>query len=179
MKRQSDGNERRRRLAWDFYSKQQEAKRAKDEVDHMKPEFEAEMDNFFNELGAKRVAFDGDQSYTGCKLFVRKVERTSIEWNADRLEQRIPKKLAKQIIKKKYCIDNMHGLTEYLKSCGVDPKVFKKFLRIERTVDQKEVDRLSELGQLTVRDINGCYYVSCQKPYFTLSVKRAEDDGNE
>lgn len=175
MARQTDGSERRRRLAWDFYRKQQVAKQAKDEVEALKPTFEAEMENCLNELGTKRVVFEGDQM-DGVKLVVRKVERTSIEWNADRLEQKIPKRLVKKVIRKQYYVDNMHGLSEYLKSCGVDPKVFKKFLRIERTVDQKAVDQLSELGQLTVRDVNGCYYVKCQKPYFTVSVKRVDDN---
>lgn len=160
-------------LAWQLYNKQQELKAIQAEVSDIKSEFEPMMEAYCSDAKAKRVVFcsSGHTEDDG-ELVVRMVERTSIEWNADKLEQRVSKKVAKQVIKKRYTIDNMKGLVEYLKTCGVDPTVFKKFIRAEKTVDQEEVDRLSELGMISVRHISGCYYVKCQKPYFTLSVKK-------
>lgn len=175
-RRQIDGNERHRRLAWNFFRKQQALKEQQKELDQLKSEFEPQMEEYFSELGAKRVVFEGDQLDGTSNLVVRMVERTSIEWNADKLEKRVPKSVARQVIKKHYWIDNMPGLIEYLKYCGVDPKIFKQFVRAEKYVDQKEVDRLSDLGLISVRNISGCYYVKCQKPYFTFTVKKDEDN---
>ena len=174
--RQIDGNERHRRLAWSFFRKQQAVKQQQSELEKLKAEFEPQMEDYFNELGAKRVVFESDQLDGAGDLTVRMVERTTIEWNADKLEKRVPKDVARQVIKKRYQIENMPGLIEYLKYCGVDPKIFKQFIRAEKYVDQKEVDRLSDLGLISVRNISGCYYVKCQKPYFTFSVKKGNDD---
>jgi len=50
---------------------------------------------------------------------------------------------------------------------------------IAGTVDVKAVDQLGNVGEISVQQISGCYIVKCHKPYFTLSVKKDNDDGEE
>lgn len=181
MKRQIDDLIKRyQQSAWNYYRKKQKFEKVKKQYEELKEQFETEMLELTEALGKKRVLFDSDNLVDGNELLsVRKVEKTSIEWDADKLERKLPKSVAKKVIKKKYSIANMLGLIEYLKSCGVDPKVFKKYLNIERTVDVKAVEQLGNVGEISVQQISGCYIVKCHKPYFTLSVKKDDDDGEE
>ena len=165
------------RLAWSYHNAQQDLKAQQAEMDRIKQELDPMLEEYFDDSGSKVVAFSslsGDD-----RLVVRKVERTTIEWDAAKLEKRVPKDVARRVIKKHYHIDNMPGLIEYLKYCGVDPNIFKQYIRAEKYVDQKEVDRLSELGMISVRNISGCYRVKCQKPYFTFKVKKGDGDGED
>lgn len=180
MKRQIDDLIKRyQQSAWNYYLKEQKFKKVKKQYEELKTQFEADMLELTDALGKKRVLFDSETVNGDETLSVRKVEKTSIEWDADKLERKLPKSVAKKVIKKKYSIADMRGLTEYLKSCGVDPKVFKKYLAIEKTVDVKAVDQLGNVGEISVQQISGCYIVKCHKPYFTLSVKKDNDDGEE
>lgn len=165
-------------LAWQFYEKQQKMKALQKRFNEAKAEFEAEMESLLDDLGTKSVRFSGEQLAEGAPnvLHVSMVQRASIEWNADRLEKKVTKPIRRQIIKKHYVIHNMVGLGRYLKACGVDPNEFKRYVTVEKSVDQAEIDRLSQLGKISVKDISGCYVVKCQKPYFTLNVKK--DDGD-
>lgn len=181
MKRQIDDLIKRyQQSAWNYYRKEQKFKKVKKQYEELKSQFETDMLELTDALGKKRVVFESEEVDVGCgKLTVSKVEKTSIEWDADKLERKLPRSVARKVIKKKYFIADMRGLTEYLKSCGVDPKVFKKFLTIERTVDMKAVDQLGNVGEMSVQQISGCYIVKCHKPYFTLSVKKDDGDDGE
>lgn len=102
-------------------------------------------------------------------LKVTKVQRTSVDFEADKLEKVLPKEIAKKAIVKKYEIIDIQGLTSYLKKCNVDPKIFKEFLSVTKTVDTKELDKLEELGQISIEQIKGCYTVKKSSPYYTVS----------
>lgn len=162
--------------AWEFFHLKEEHDQNQKEFDERKKSFYESMDEFFLlSNGGSSMKFD-DDGFTGGQLVVKKVEKTSIEWDAEKLEKRVEKSIAKQVIKKQYRISDMQGLIQYLRSCGVDPTIFKKFILVDKTVDEKAVDRLGDTGQLTVKQISGCYTIRSQKPYFTVSVKK--DDGN-
>lgn len=180
MKRQIDDLMKRyQQSAWNYYRKEQKFKQVKQQYEELRKQFEVDMLELTDTLGKKRVLFDSETMNDDGTLSVRKVEKTSIEWDADKLERKLPKSIAKKVIKKKYSIADMNGLVEYLKSCGVDPKVFKRYLAIDKTVDVKAVDQLGNVGEISVQQISGCYVVKCHKPYFTLSVKKGDDDDEE
>ena len=184
MKRQTDDlTKRYQQSAWNYYRKEQKFKKVKKQYEESKDQFEADMLELTDALGKKRVVFEPDSFVDGdteCgKLTVCKVEKTSIEWDAAKLERKLPPSVAKKVIKKRHYISDMPGLVAYLKGCGVDPKIFKMFLSAERTVDAKAVDQLGSVGEVSVRQISGCYIVKCHKPYFTLSVKKDDGDGED
>lgn len=66
----------------------------------------------------------------------------------------------------------MPGLIEYLKSCGVNPKKFKSFLNVTKTVNQKEIDQLFLTGKLSEKDVDGCYTTEKKNPYYTVTTKK-------
>ena len=172
MGRRQIDDKRYCKLAWDFYRASQKVKSINKKFDEMKDDFHGKIEPFFSENKMKSWKFRNSDTADSSVLTVKMVERTTIEWDAEKLEKKLTKPIASKVIKKQYRITDMKGLARYLQSCGVDVDVFKKYITIDKAVDQKEVDRLGELGQITVQDIRGCYIVKCQKPYFTLSLKR-------
>ena len=110
---------------------------------------------------------------------VNRIQKSSVEFDPDKLAKALGKQLAKQVIIKKYEITDMDALIAYLKECDVDPKIFKSFLNVSQSVDIQELDRLEEIGKITAEQVKGCYTVKRQKPYFTVGVKRGHDDGEQ
>lgn len=108
-------------------------------------------------------------------LGVKKVIPTLIIWDADKLEQCLDKRSAKEVIQKTYTVTDMEGLVKYLKTCGVDPKKFKSFLYIEKRVDETKLEQLNALGEVAVEDLEGCYTTSTKSSYLRISLTEEED----
>lgn len=74
--------------------------------------------------------------------------------------------MCKDVIDKSYTITDIDSLIIYLKSCGVDPKVFKSFINVTKTVDEKKLDKLADLGLIRKEQLEGCYTLKCKKTFF-------------
>lgn len=103
-------------------------------------------------------------------IVVNRIQKSSIKFDADKLEQVLGKDIASQVIQKTYYVEDMEGLIEYLKACGVNGKVFKSFIRVEKSVDQDALDHLESCGAVSMDDIEDCYELVQSKPYFTVKV---------
>ena len=151
-----------KKLKYDKATKQFEA---------YKKEFEAAMSAYFcNSLssGRKNIVVNLED---GKIVTITRSAKTTIEWAAEKLKKRVSKEVYKQCIMKHYEITDMQGLIRYLKTCGVDPKIFKQFISVDEKVDTDAIDKANELGLLETHDIRGCYTVHCSKPYYTVRVK--------
>lgn len=102
-----------------------------------------------------------------------------ITFDADKLEERLGKEVCKKIIKKEYKINDFEKLVGYLKSCGVDPKKFKAFIDVEKTVDNKKIDQLSDVGEIKFEDIMGCFTVKQTASYIKISEVKDETGEGE
>lgn len=177
MKKQRRDDEYYQQAALTYHQQKQAFEEQKAEFEKAKEQFEEVMFARCDESGNKRHRFvleDFDNEDT--IINVTKVEKTTIEWFAEKLEKRVPRAISRKFIRKQYAIANWPGMVEYLKSLGAKPADFKKYIRVEKTVDEKVIDHLSDIGELTARDIAGCYLVKSQKPYFTISVKQGYGD---
>ena len=120
---------------------------------------------------------DGEDYYSNhVKLKVTRVRKKSITWDIDKLKKKLDKKVIKKIITKKYTINDMNGLVEYLKECGVNPKKFKKFLTVDEELNDVELNRLYDLGEIDKEQVNGCYKVEMSEPYIKLTEQKQEYD---
>lgn len=120
---------------------------------------------------------DGEDYYTNhVKLKVTRVRKKSITWDIDKLKKKLDKKVIKKIVTKKYTINDMNGLIEYLKECGVNPKKFKKFLTVDEELNEIELNRLYDLGEISKEQINGCYKMEMSEPYIKLTEQKQEYD---
>lgn len=142
----------------------------------IKSECTETIGRYFNENGIeKSVTVDSDDVMSSV-IKVSKVERSSVNFNADRVEKALEKELASKVINKRYEINDIHGMIAYLKTCGVDPKIFKSFLNVIKTVNVKELERLSELGEVDEEDLNGCYTVTRSDPYYKIKAGKGDGD---
>lgn len=123
----------------------------------------------------KSVTVDSDDVISST-IKVSKVERSSVSFNADRVEKALGKNLASKVVNKRYEINDVHGLIAYLKTCGVDPKIFKSFLNVTKTVNVKELERLSELGEVDEDDLDGCFTVTRSDPYYKIKAGKGDGD---
>lgn len=168
-----------RQTVIDFHRKQAELKDMQSQLESEKKKFNSMMERLFEAEGLdKSAVFTNCGVHGDCERYtVTRVQRVSVDFDPERLERALGKEVCKSVIQKSYELANVDKLIAYLKGCGVDPKIFKSFLTVYKSVDMDELDRLEELGKISKDHVEGCYTVKRQKPYFTVSVKRGHDDG--
>lgn len=107
------------------------------------------------------------EEYGGTK--VTKIQKQKITWDVERLEEKLSKNLIKKVIQKRYVINDMDGLIRYLKTYGVNPNEFKKFLDVEKKVNESVINNLHDVGEISKKDIDGCYSVKKENPYWVVN----------
>lgn len=159
-----------------LHEKTQRFKDVEARFKRIKSECTETIGRYFNENGIeKSVTVDSDDVMPSV-IKVSKVERSSVNFNADRVEKALEKELASKVISKRYEINDIHGMIAYLKTCGVDPKIFKSFLNVTKTVNVKELERLSELGEVDEEDLDGCFTVTRSDPYYKIKAGKGDGD---
>lgn len=159
----------------EFYNEQKKFKEKQERFNTIKQLFYNNAEELFNYEGIDKLVVD-NEDLEGNELVVNRVQKTSIVFDIDALENNLSKEMCKDVIDKSYTITDINRLIIYLKSCGVDPKVFKSFINVTKTVDTKRVDKLADLGLISKKQLEGCYTLKRQKPYFTVKTKRGKCD---
>lgn len=159
----------------EFYNEQKEFKERQERFNTIKQLFYNDAEELFNYEGVDKLVID-NEDLEGNELVVNKVQKTSIVFDIDVLENNLSKEMSKDVIDKSYTITDINRLIIYLKSCGVDPKVFKSFINVTKTVDEKKLDKLADLGLISQEQLEGCYTLKRKKPYFTVKMKRGKHD---
>lgn len=159
----------------EFYNEQKEFKETQERFNTIKQLFYNDAEELFNYEGISKLVIDNDD-LEGNELVVNKVQKTSVIFDIDALENNLSKEMCKDVIDKSYTITDIDRLIVYLKSCGVDPKVFKSFINVTKTVDEKKIDKLADLGLISKEQFEGCYILKRQKPYFIVKMKRGKHD---
>lgn len=121
-----------------------------------------------------QFSFESSQGkYKKCptRLLVTNVIQKKITWDIPKLKKRLDKKILEKIIDKTYTINDFEGLVKYLKSCGVDPKIFKRYIDVEEKVINDQVDLLSDIGDINLEDVSGCYSVKTNVGYIRVTEK--------
>ncbi|MCQ2485286.1 MAG: hypothetical protein MJ168_08135 [Clostridia bacterium] len=158
-------------LAARLYAATQKKKANDSKFTEFKKSVEGQLDVFIST--GESVTIDGaiNQGEMGVYT-ITNVQPTSITWFADKLKEKLDKAIYKRIINRRYEIADYEGLVKYLKSCGVDPKVFKSFVNVVDTVDTKKIDNMSKLGYIPAERIAGCYLVEMKNPYYKVSFRK-------
>ena len=159
-------------IAFEYYQKILQFQQSKANFEKLKNRINSLFEEYFQARGTKKMVFESDdESLDGGIVTVTRVQKTSINWDVHKLKKSLGRKIFNQIVHKEYKIIDMQGLVRYLKSCGVDPVVFKKYISVSVKVDESEIDRLSEIGMIDYRDVADCYTVEKAKPYFKYTYK--------
>lgn len=170
-----------KRLAKKYLRVKEQKRVAEKAIRSFKEEFESKMEKYFEQENIEKSLdisfYDESSSYTE-SIRVNRVQKKTVEFDADKLEKCLEKQLSKKVILKKYEINNYKGLVKYLKSCGVNPEEFKKYITVKKQVDVEELDRLEELGRIDLDTVSGCYKVIFHNPFFTVNkIKQSKKQG--
>lgn len=161
-----------------YTQKNTKFKKIQAQFTELKEQFYSDMEDYFscNDIDSEGIEIDyTDERVSEGRLTVKKIQKSSVEFDADKLEKVLGEEFNAVIIKR-YEVTDMAGLVAYLKECGCDPKIFKSFIQTTKSVDTKELDRLEEIGKITAAQVKGYYEVKPQKPYFTVTVKKGQGD---
>lgn len=161
-----------KKLVKEYYLAKEEAKEVQSEFDSLKSDFNAKMEKYFQQVSSDSLGGFVNSQLRVDDLIVTRVQKTSVKFDADKVEKSLGKELSKKVINKKYEIYDIDGLIAYLKTCGVDPKIFKKFIVTHKTVDSNKLDNLSVIGEVGIDKLKGCYTVDKARPYFLISERR-------
>lgn len=161
-------------------------KNAESVMNDMKSDFNASMNALFEQQEKKKnlkgnsVSFEtdgfGEVSQT---VTATQITKISVIWDIPILKRVLGKKLAKQCVSKKYEIVDFPGMVEYLKSLGAKPDEFSKFLNVVESVNEKQLDKLNDLGVIALDDMRECYTVKKSTPYFKITVKSGEGNAGD
>lgn len=116
---------------------------------------------------------DSIDEYRGNKnkqLLLRATMSSSKKVNflIDKLKEKLPKEIIKNVVRKQYIVSDMDGLIEYMKSLGADPKKFKKFIHVNESIDQDSIQKLYDFGEIGLIDLKGCYEVKESRKSITI-----------
>ena len=159
-------------------------KNAESVMNDMKSDFNASMNALFEQqeknLKGNSVSFEtdgfGEVSQT---VTATQITKISVIWDIPILKRVLGKKLAKKCVSKKYEIVDFPGMVEYLKSLGAKPDEFSKFLNVTESVNEKQLDKLNDLGVIAIDDMRECYTVKKSTPYFKITVKSGEGNAGD
>lgn len=108
----------------EFYNEQKEFKERQERFNTIKQLFYNDVEELFNYEGISKLVIDNDD-LEGNELVVNKVQKTSVIFDIDALENNLSKEMCKDVIDKSYTITDIDRLIVYLKSCGVDRRYLK------------------------------------------------------
>lgn len=159
-----------------LYEAQQEKKKFDKYYEEVRKKEQLMISNFmFTNLPKGQNSFEieldeGATYYANhVKVNVTRVRTKKITWLLDKLKQKLGKEIYNDVVDKTYTINDMQGLIKYLKTCGVDPKKFKKFIDVEEKLNETKLNTFYETGALRKSEIEGCYTVKMGEPYIRIT----------
>lgn len=159
-----------------LYDVQQEKKKFDEYYNEVRKKEQLAISNFmFTNLPKEQETFEieldeGANYYTNhTKVRVTRVRQRKITWFLDKLKKKLDKETYNKVVDKTYTINDMQGLIKYLKSCGVDPKKFKKFIDVEEQVNESRIDNMFNIGEIEKADVSGCYDIKLGEPYIRIT----------
>lgn len=159
-----------------LYDAQQEKKQFDKYYEEVRKKEQLAISNFmFTSLPKGQNSFEieldeGAGYYTNhVKLNVTRVRTKKVTWLLDKLKQKVGKDIYSEVVNKTYTVNDVQGLIRYLKTCGVEPKKFKRFIDVTEELDETKLDTYYETGALKTKDIEGCYTVKMGEPYIRIT----------
>lgn len=168
----------------ELYEAQREKKEAEEYYNTVRKKEQIVLSNYmFSNLPKGEESFEvmldsGKHFYANhTRLRVTRVRRTTVKWDVDKLRKALNKEQFKRATTKECTITNLDGLVKYLKSCGVDPKKFKKYISVNTQVNADVLEQMYAVGEISQKDVKGCYTTEMGEPYMRLT--ELKDNGTE
>jgi hypothetical protein len=146
-------------------------KEVQDDYKIKKSRLENEIKKIYGRRDIKTYSFkSGESTYFKATI----VKQKKVNFNVDMIQQIVDKEVFNEICDKKYELIDYEGLAEYVKSLGGSPKEFKSFVKCTKTINNNKLNQLSELGDISLDDLEGCYTVSENEGYIRITESEEE-----
>ena len=161
------------KIASEFLQTKQQFEKMQKKFNAEKEEFYSAMDELFSEINVTGARDELNLDcynwlHSGIEVSVKRISRTKVTYNMPLLHS-ILRSDWRKVIKRKYTITDIEGLTAYLRSCGVDAKKFKSFLSIEESVDEKALDQMLNIGYVRVENIRPAMKIEEVSRYYKIT----------
>lgn len=83
-----------------------------------------------------------------------------INYDVDKLKEKLTKKQQKKLIRKTVGISNFDEFAEFMKEKGIKFSEVKPFLQISEKVETKALENMYEIGEIDLQEISDCYTVN-------------------
>lgn len=151
---------------------------AEQEAKQKYAELQAKLQTYLNKSGEKGLQFP----FKGKMYKIVGVKPKTTVWDVEKLTDRLREtkdnsdELLSQIIETKVTVSDISGFKKMLKEHGIKFKDVKPFLTIDKKVNEKKINELSEVGEMTMEDIDGCYTMQERNGYILPSESEIEDE---
>lgn len=167
------------------YSLSEEFKKVEEEYKIQKNDIASEISDLAHRLEQENFDFEYEPSFNTKRRFglkqneaflmsCKRVKPVTIKYDEEAMLRSLKKDEINALFDKSYEIIDMTGLIQLLKSHGVSPKQFKKFISMKQALSNEKLNHLYEIGVLTLDDLKGCYTVVKKSEYWKISAKKNE-----
>lgn len=138
-----------------------------------KSDFNICMERYFDVLADEdgKVEVEVNDIKNVRKIIVTKVTPSNVKWDIEKLKNILSNKERKVVIQKQYSVVNWKGLFDLLKNSGVDFKEFLKYVEVSESVNEKQLDKLIDLGMVDGEEAKKCSSVNIKYCYYKLAEK--------
>lgn len=159
----------------DLYELENKFKGLTKKYENKKAKLVTQINNFFFVTkGEKRLKFDSEGLYGDKEIECKKITRKTINFDVDKVEDRIDKEITEQFVDKRIEIVDWDGVVELLKSHGVSPSEFKKLIVVSKSVNRNKLEQLYKLGVIDLNELKGCYTMQESEGYYKVTVMDKE-----
>lgn len=151
-----------------FYTLNSEFKEYEKKFALKKEQLMSVLDEYFDTHDETEISIE---STAGDVYTCKKVQSSKVIFDIDKIEKKYGRKDCSTFIDRKYTINDFKGLVKLLKSYGVKSEEFKKFIDVDKTVNESNLNKLYEMGILKIEDLEGMYTIRKNKPYYKVNKK--------
>ena len=154
------------------------ARLAEQEAKQKYAELQAKLQSYLNKSGDKGLQFP----HNGKMYKIIGVKPKTMIWDVEKLISNLKAKkensddLLSQVIETKVCVSDLSEFKRVLKENGVKYSDIQPFLSVEKKVIGKKINELSEIGEITMEDIDGCYTMQDREGYLLPSESEIKED---
>lgn len=115
------------------------------------------MAKYFDKTGNRSVSNDD------CTVFVQ--ERTTINYDVEKIRNRLSKDKCEKFIESERYIDseNWFAFVKLMKKYKVPSLEVFQSMKTRRVVDQKKLSRMYENGEINLKELDGCFDAKVKK----------------
>lgn len=160
-------------ILW-FYEAKKSFEASKVSFEETKFDFENCMDRYFDIFADddNKIKIPvKDKLKNVSHIVLSKIQPTAVIFDVDKIKALLNKEERKLVIKRTITVNNWQGMFDYLKEQGIDFKEFSKFITITESIDEKQLQKLVDLGTIDEEEVKPHIKVKMKKPYYKVTEK--------